>query len=153
MVFSLLEHIWIRYSAVALGWGWGVQTVRKEISPYDLALYIREAMQGQKIVLEDNLDLDFSELSRNVKARKADIYANGTSIRNALRKRLVLPATDVKIRREKTAKLEERIAASLYGVNIVSLLAKSQANNRQSLIAFIQGHGGKPFDFEYHNAL
>lgn len=89
--------------------------------------------------------------SSEIQDRLTKFDSRASDARNFIRERTILDADTVIIREEYLGDDEYQITAQFYGIKINGIVSKT--HNANCLTVYIQGHGGNPFDFDYHNRL
>ncbi|MDO6460161.1 hypothetical protein Q4485_05600 [Granulosicoccaceae sp. 1_MG-2023] len=82
-----------------------------------------------------------------VQQRLAAVSADAPGFRAGLQARLILPPEVVRV-----SVADGQASASYYGIEIKGRLRQAP-DSGDCLLVYHQGHGGNPFDFDYHEAL
>jgi len=129
-------------------WGAGIGVYKW--FPY---FYFLEAKQflisNETENISKNVSIDNSYIQNHVKSINADsILAK----RKGLIERVIPRENSIKVTREKLNNNSEKIIANIYNNEINSILTHG-SKSKKCLTIYIQGHGGDPFDYSYHNEI
>ena len=151
---SRLARILLVLVVVGAGWFWGVQTVRRQIFPYDLLVAANSVLTGDGAAVRGPLaGQDLARLVDHVASIKLATIADGPGLREDLMRRVVLPRNKVVLAREPGSGGEEVLTASFYGIRISGVLASPAGEGRSCLVVYYQGHLGSAHRFDYRDDL
>lgn len=129
-------------------WGTGVGVYKW--FPYFYVLEVKQFLISNKTKnISKNVFIDNSYIQSHIDT------INTESIlvkRKELIERVIPKENTVIIRREKLNDNSEKIITELYKNKITSILTHA-SKSKKCLIIYIQGHGGDPFEYSYHNEL
>jgi hypothetical protein len=74
-------------------------------------------------------------------------------LRQNLKDKTILPKEIISISMIERSPLRSEIITKVYGITNKAILSKTDTRKASCLRIYIQGHGGNPFDFDYHNQL
>lgn len=72
--------------------------------------------------------------------------------REQLKNKLIVDKELIEINTYKKDKNSDYITLKLYGIKVTGILTKAK-NSKKCLAIYIQGHGGDPFNFDYHKKI
>jgi hypothetical protein len=149
-----LVGVFLALFFLAVGWVWGVSTLRIHIFPFDLVKELR----SKYFFKEEKFDKEFVEsklglISEQVSKIKHDLEKNGVEVRLKLVERILLPTEFVELSRQEKSLSEDIINASFYGIQVRGVLAHAGGHKKKCIVIYNQGHKGNPFEFKYHNLL
>jgi len=121
---------------------------------YETSLYMfihdtyRTVKSNDPAVLAE-FSIDPTEISQAL----ADVSGNVVDTRNRLKERVILPPEIVRISEKEVSENKYELSAKLYGIEVTTGLNKTPCGNSTCLRMYVQGHGGDPFSYDYHNDI
>jgi hypothetical protein len=166
---SFLKKTLILLLVFALSLGYGLAIIELKLPPYYL---IKNVYNNSKDLYKNQQQkIDISKISSDIFISRPVFEAskNLDLVRSNLKNRVILPSKLVSIiegdssiknfnydsieHGTPTLKTQVDFFASLYGIKHYSILSKTTKSDVNCLRIYIQGHGGSPFAFKYHNEL
>ena len=116
---------------------------------------LRKNVYALKSLLHDK-DWASKSLNIDIDIKKLDVQLNETlnrsvELRHIISDRVLLPSDIMRVEKKWGADSTFNITTKFYGIETRSVFAKK--DSATCLIVYIQGHGGNPFDFSYHNTI
>ena len=129
---------------------WGVGVGMYKWFPYFYLLETKKILiqnESKDVVNIDTIDVD--NIDEHIKSINIE---SSLSKRNELIKKVILNQNAINISKEKLNNNSEKIITEIYD-NQISAILTYAPNSKKCLRIYIQGHGGNPFDYSYHNKL
>ena len=135
-------------SIFSFGWGAGVGVYKW--FPYFYVLKAKQLLISDKTEkISKNVSIDNSYLQNHIKSINSE---SNLEKRKELIERVIPKKNIIKITKMKLNDQSEKIIASVYKNKINSILTYG-SKSKKCLTVYIQGHGGDPFDYSYHNEI
>ena len=129
-------------------WGAGIGIYKW--FPYFYLLEVKQFLTFNKTKnVSEILSLDNSYIQNHVKSINTKTVLTK---RKELLERLIPKENTISVTKEKLSANSERIVASVYKNEINAILTHT-TKSKKCLTIYIQGHGGDPFNYSYHNKL
>jgi len=93
--------------------------------------------------------VDTAEISEGFE----DVRQNAGALRDHLIDRVILPEDYVRFTSRDIADGKQELSAEFYGIKSTAFLMRTRQPDPDCLQVYIQGHGGEPIYFDYHNEL
>ncbi len=119
-----------------------------ELPPHEFLRSLYRKYAPHPPVRMADFTIDTAEISKGL----VELNENLETVRDRLKERVILPEDLVKISTEAIDDRQTEISAKLYGINTRAILSKAP-ESASCLRVYMQGHGGDPFGFKYHEAL
>ncbi len=134
-IYVLLLSIFFLY-------GLGVGLYR--LPPFEQLMFIKKSLSFENKSLQNKVNIDLSIQERS----SSDLISLRQDLINFL-----VPSEPSSVSLRKKNNDVVNISARYYGISVNAVLTKTKKINSDCLKIYIQGHGGNPFDFAYHNEL
>lgn len=133
----------------ALAFAYGMAVRHYEIPPLALLKSLFRTVNPEPTPVLAEFEIDPNEISEAFE----EISKNSKKVREQLKKPIILPPEMVKLTEKRISDTKYEITAQIYGIPITAELNKTEKQDAKCLRIYSQGHGGNPFNFNYHNEI
>jgi hypothetical protein len=107
----------------------------------------KEILMVKQIVIAKKTVFDVS-----INHQKNQTFTSYLDHRNLLKESVIVGNELINITQKPRDEMSDLLKIKIYGLTVSGVLTKA-INSKKCLRIYIQGHGGDPFKFEYHNEL
>jgi len=138
--FNIIKIIFILIALiVSFFYGAGVSVYKW--FPFEEILIVKQIVIPKKTVFDVSIN-----------HQKNQTFTSYLNHRNELKKSVIVGNELINITQEPRDEMSDLLKIKIYGLTVSGVLTKA-INSKKCLRIYIQGHGGDPFKFEYHNEL
>ena len=128
---------------------YGMAVRHYEIPPHGILQSVFRTINPEPTPELAGFKIDPTEISEAL----SQISASSASVRDRLKQPVILPPEMVQLSVKEISETKRELTAKIYGIPITAELNKTKGQDAKCLRIYIQGHGGHPFNYDYHNEI